>query len=146
MGLIKQQGKHNTAYARKASFQEECMHCHQSTAPCTMSPQRHNLLNTGLLYEPQTALKGKSFPITTRKGEGVAYTELIKRATKTGAPTLKGRDSLLLPPSPLQREQIEREASGYIHRHPAQSAASQVMAARRSTKSNYSPEIATYFY
>lgn len=61
------------------------------------------------------------------------------------SPTLKCRYFLFVPPSPLQRQQTERGASRYIHRHPAQSAAPQVMAAMRSASSNNGPEITTYF-
>lgn len=146
MGLMRQQGKHPTAYARKVFVSRKITiikllpPLHHVT-PKAQSPEHW------VPYEPQTATKKKkSFPITTRKGEGAAHTELIKRATKTGSSTLKCRDSLFLPPSPLQRQQTERAASGYIHRHPAQSAAPQVVAAMRSARSSYSPEITTYFY
>lgn len=126
----------------KSVFQEKCVRCHQSTAPYTTSPPEAQSPEHRVSYEPQTSpRRRRSFP----KGEGAAHTEFTKTATKNEVPSLPS-PTALLPPSPLQRDQTERAATGSIHRHPAQSSAPRVMAATRSARSNYGPEIANCFY
>lgn len=148
MGLMKQQGKHPTASARKVFVSRKITiikllpPLHHVT-PKAQSPEHW------VPYEPQTAMKRKkSFPITARKGEGATHTELIKEQLKLDAPLLNAE----IPFSPFPTtfplaKTADWKSSLRVHSQaPAQSAAPQVIAAMRSARSSYSPEITTYFY